>query len=112
MADDYNRRKEMCREIESLSRPELEELYRILRREGGEYSENSNGVFFNAVSLPQALFNDLQSFLQFTKTNRASIEDRSSLFHTLGVEPLSEKEKLTMDATIEDHPSLGKKTIR
>ena len=45
--DDYEQRKEFCKEMNTLSRPELEEVYRILRREGGEYSENSNGIFFN-----------------------------------------------------------------
>ena len=69
MADDYNRRKEMCREIESLSRPELEELYRILRREGGEYSENSNGIFFDIA---------LWKFIEFCKSNASELEKRKA----------------------------------
>jgi hypothetical protein len=107
--EEYDRRKLFVQEISSLTTAELIEIVRILRVHKFSYSENSNGVFFNAVSLPQALFNDLQSFLQFTKTNRSAIEDRTSLFSTLGVEPLSEKEKAVMTATLEDHPSLGKK---
>jgi hypothetical protein len=110
--EEYARRKLFVQEISTLTHAEYIEIVRILRAHKYTYSENSNGVFFNAAAIPQELFEELQKFLQFTKTNRASIEDRSSLFHTLGVEPLSEKEKLTMDATIEDHPSLGKKTIR
>jgi hypothetical protein len=78
MADDYNRRKEMCREIESLSRPELEELYRILRREGGEYSENSNGIFFDIASLPANVFEALWKFIEFCKSNASELEKRKA----------------------------------
>ena len=77
MADDYNRRKETCREIESLSRPELEELYRILRREGGEYSENSNGIFFDIAGLPANVFEALWKFIQFCKSNANELEKRN-----------------------------------
>lgn len=78
MTDDYNRRKEMCREIESLSRPELEELYRILRREGGEYSENSNGIFFDIASLPANVFEALWKFIEFCKSNASELEKRKA----------------------------------
>jgi hypothetical protein len=78
MADDYNRRKEMCREIESLSRPELEELYRILRREGGEYSENSNGIFFDIAGLPANVFEALWKFIEFCKSNASELEKRKA----------------------------------
>jgi len=78
MADDYNRRKEMCREIESLSRPELEELYRILRREGGEFSENSNGIFFDVAGLPANVFEALWKFIEFCKSNASELEKRKT----------------------------------
>ena len=68
----------MCREIESLSRPELEELYRILRREGGEYSENSNGIFFDIASLPANVFEALWKFIEFCKSNASELEKRKA----------------------------------
>ena len=78
--EDYEQRKEFCKEITSLSRPELEELYRILRREGGEFSENSNGIFFNVESLPANIFEALWKFLQFCKSNAKDLNERSKLF--------------------------------
>ena len=77
MTDDYEQRKEFCKEMTSLSRPELEEVYRILRREGGEYSENSNGIFFDVEALPASVFNALWKFLQFCKSNAKDLEMRS-----------------------------------
>ena len=83
--DDYEQRKEFCKEIASLSRPELEELYRILRREGGEFSENSNGIFFNVESLPARIFESLWKFLEFCKSNAKDLEKRSKLFVDMAV---------------------------
>ena len=83
MTDDYDRRKEFCKDIESLSRSEIEELYRILRREGGEYSENSNGIFFDVATLPANVFEALWKFIQFCKTNAKTLEERSKLMGNL-----------------------------
>ena len=77
--DDYEKRKEFCKEMTTLSRPELEEVYRILRREGGEFSENSNGIFFNVEALPALIFEALWKFLQFCKSNATDLEQRSKL---------------------------------
>jgi len=77
MTDTYEQRKEFCKEIKTLSRPELEELYRILRREGGEFSENSNGIFFDVASLPAPVFDALWKFLDFCKSNAKDLEERS-----------------------------------
>lgn len=83
MTDDYEQRKEFCKDINTLSRPELEELYRILRREGGEFSENSNGIFFDVGSLPAPVFNALWKFLNFCKSNAKDLEQRSKLIVTM-----------------------------
>jgi len=83
MADDYDRRKEFCKDIESLSRSEIEELYRILRREGGEYSENSNGIFFDVATLPANVFEALWKFIEFCKTNAKTLEERTKLMGNL-----------------------------
>ena len=77
MADDYEQRKEFCKEITKLSRSEMEELYRILRREGGEFSENSNGIFFDVASLPAPVFEALWKFIEFCKSNARDLEERN-----------------------------------
>lgn len=83
MTDDYEQRKEFCKEINLLSRPEQEEVYRILKREGGEYSENSNGIFFDVEVLPASVFNALWKFLQFCKSNAEDLNERSKLIGTM-----------------------------
>lgn len=81
--DYYERRKELSKDIATLSRPELEELYRILRREGGEFSENSNGIFFDVSALPVHVFEALFKFINFCKTNAKNLEERSKVIDDL-----------------------------
>jgi hypothetical protein len=81
--DDYDRRKELSKDIGALSRPELEELYRILRREGGEFSENSNGIFFDVSALPVHVFEAIWKFINFCKSNAKSLEERSKVIGDL-----------------------------
>jgi hypothetical protein len=81
--DDYERRKELSKDINTLSRPELEELYRILRREGGEFSENSNGIFFDVLALPVNVFEAIWKFINFCKSNAKSLEERSKVIGDL-----------------------------
>ena len=83
MTDDYDRRKEFCKDIGLLSRPELEELYRILRREGGEFSENSNGIFFDVSSLPSNIFEALWKFIEFFKSNAKNLEERTKMIDVM-----------------------------
>jgi len=85
MTDNYEERKEFCKELTSLSRPELEEVYRILRREGGEFSENSNEIFFDVASLPAHVFDALWKFLQFCKSNAKDLEERSKLIVNMSI---------------------------
>lgn len=83
--DDYERRKELSKDIATLSRSELEELYRILRREGGEFSENSNGIFFDVSALPVNVFEALFKFINFCKTNAKSLEERNKVLVDMSI---------------------------
>jgi hypothetical protein len=83
--DEYEKRKLFCKEIEQLSRPELEELYRILRKENGEFSENSNGIFFDVSSLPASVFDALWKFVEFCKSNAKDLEERTKMITEMAV---------------------------
>jgi hypothetical protein len=83
MDADYERRKQFLKELETLSRPEQEELYRILRREGAEVSENSNGIFFDVATLPAAIFEACWKFLQFCKSNTKDLEQRNKVMNEM-----------------------------
>jgi hypothetical protein len=74
--DEYDQRKIFSEEVKLLTKNEMEEVYRILKAAKAEYSENSNGVFFDASKLPAEIFSELQKFMIFCKKNREEFTAR------------------------------------
>jgi hypothetical protein len=69
-AEEYDQRKQFAEEVKLLTKNEMEEIYRTLKTTGAEYSENSNGVFFDVSKLPAETFSKIQAFMTFCKKNR------------------------------------------
>jgi hypothetical protein len=67
---EYDERKLFLDEIKGLAKSELEELYRILKKSKAEFSENSNGVFFDLCSLPAEIFEEMKKFMEFCHKTR------------------------------------------
>jgi|LauGreSBDMM110SN_4_FD.fasta_scaffold327750_2 hypothetical protein len=68
--DEYEERKRFLDDIRALSKSELEELYRILKKSRAEFSENSNGVFFDLCKLPDEVFSEMKKFMEFCHKTR------------------------------------------
>jgi hypothetical protein len=73
---DYERRKHFLEDMKILSKDEYEEIFRILKRHNIEYSENSNGIFFDLALLSSDVFEKLSTFMDFCKTQRKIEEVR------------------------------------
>jgi len=67
---EYDERKQFLDDIKGLSKPELEELYRIIKKSKAEFSENSNGVFFDLCKLPADVFVEMIQFMKFCHKTR------------------------------------------
>ncbi len=76
---DYEKRKQVLDDIKNqgLTKEEYEELFRIIKRNEIEYSENSNGIFFDLNIIPDTVIEKIISFLQFCKEQRKSEEIRT-----------------------------------
>ena len=68
--DEYEERKKCLDELKKLVKPEQEQIFLLLKKHKMEYSENSNGVFFDLSRLTKECFSDIQSFLVFCQANR------------------------------------------
>lgn len=84
--DEYGRRKQFLDDLKSLTKSECVEIVRILHKHTVTYSENLNGIFFNVASLSQQCFDDMVSFIEFSKNNRRILSDRDCLMSTLAVQ--------------------------
>jgi hypothetical protein len=85
--EEYEERKRVLGELKKLVRPEQEQIFLILKRHKVDYSENSNGVFFDLNRIPNEPFEEIQKFLVFCQTNRNDFEvrDREMEFSRLNL---------------------------
>lgn len=74
--DEYEERKRFLDEIKRLVKSEQEALFRILKGEKADFSENSNGVFFDVSKLPKDVFRKLKEYMEFVKVNHSDLEFR------------------------------------
>jgi hypothetical protein len=73
---EFERRKKIFDSLKRMNRPEQEELYRILRRQGEELSENRSGIFFDVMHLRDDTVAKIEEWITFCSQNRTSFEDR------------------------------------
>ena len=66
----------MWESIKTLTKSEQEELFRILKRANAEFTENTNGIFFDLSKLDQVVFETIVKFLEFCAQNRVNFEQR------------------------------------
>ncbi len=75
-AQEYEERKRVFAELKKLVKSEQEQIFLILKRYKVDYSENSNGVFFDVCRVPSEPFEEIQKFLVFCQANRKDFEER------------------------------------
>ncbi len=67
---DYEARRKFLEEIKGLTKAEQEKILQILRETGAEFSENSNGVFFDVAKLSPETFQALEKYMEFCRCVR------------------------------------------
>jgi len=79
----YEKRKVFFENIKILVKSEYEEIYRILKRNKEEFTENSNGIFFDVNTVSEICFTALQEYMNFCLENRRQEEGRAKELRTL-----------------------------
>lgn len=80
--EEYEERKRVLQELSRLVKSEQEQIFLILKRYKQEFSENSNGVFFDLSRIPKEPFEEIKKFLTFCQTNRSDFEERDRQMET------------------------------
>ena len=65
---EYDSRKKFLEDLKCLSTTEMAKMFEILKSHKMEYSENSNGVFFDLIKLSKEAFEELQVYMEFCRT--------------------------------------------
>uniref|UniRef100_A0A6C0KYD8 NET domain-containing protein n=1 Tax=viral metagenome TaxID=1070528 RepID=A0A6C0KYD8_9ZZZZ len=80
---EYERRRMFHESLKKLHTSEYIDIVRILKLEEVEFSENSNGIFFDVAKLSQKAFEALDKYMHFVHTNRKDLAERERLMNTL-----------------------------
>lgn len=82
-SEEYEKRKKVWETVKFLNKSEQEELFRIIKQAGVEYSENTNGIFFDIGKLEQSVLEMISQFIEFCQQNRVNFDERDKALETL-----------------------------
>ncbi len=88
----YEDRKNFLEQLSLLSRSEMENIFRILRRHNDNYSENTNGIFFDVKELRPDTFKAMNEFMKFCMSNREEQKHRVEEMKTIREECMTNKD--------------------
>jgi hypothetical protein len=72
----YELRKAFTENLTILAKSEYEQIFRILKASGENYSENGNGIFFDVNGLATETFEKMNNYMQLCISMRKSDENR------------------------------------
>jgi Bromodomain extra-terminal - transcription regulation len=82
----YEQRKQFFENLKILVKSEYEEIFRILKKNKEEYTENSNGIFFDVMAVSEITFAQFQEYMHFCLENRKAEEGRTKELASLSEE--------------------------
>lgn len=86
MASSYEERKNIFEYIKVLVKPEQEEVFRIIRKTKENYTENSNGIFFDLATVSDDAFNQIKEYLNFCLKTRQEDAERLKELETIRIQ--------------------------
>lgn len=87
---EYEERKQYLEDLKRLSKDEYTEVFRIIKYHNVEFSENSNGIFFDLNTISAEAFEDLAKFMSLCKTQRTNETVRTNELDALRKEAIKE----------------------
>jgi len=82
----YDDRKKIFDYFKLLVKSEQEEVFRILKKTKENYTENSNGIFFDLSELTDETFNQLNEYLLFCLKTRQEDANRLKELETIRIQ--------------------------
>ena len=82
----YEKRRTIFETLKILVKAEYEEVFRIIKRNKEDWTENSNGIFFDMAAIKDQTLGQLSEYMTFCLENRKADERRASQLATLGSE--------------------------
>jgi hypothetical protein len=78
MSSKYEQRKQFFDNINLLVKSEQIDMFKILKNSGSSFTENSNGIFFDVMTLSDETFNKMENFMSFVLKTRQEDQERTT----------------------------------
>jgi hypothetical protein len=82
----FEQRKVLHENLKFLVKSEYEQIFRILKKYNQEYTENSNGIFFDINKISDDAFIEMHKFMEFCLENRRQEQNRITELAELSTE--------------------------
>jgi hypothetical protein len=86
MSFGYEERKKIFENIKGLVKSEYEEIYRILYKTKENYTENSNGIFFDLNTISDETFSNIKEYIEFCLKTRQEDANRLKELETIRIQ--------------------------
>lgn len=83
VSHDTERCRRLSYAIQQLDTTEMEELFKMLHRNGCQYTTNNNGVFINLSKLNETLLDKIEKYIEFCNESRQNVRRYESLCQVL-----------------------------
>jgi hypothetical protein len=74
----YDKRRTLHDSLKHLVKSEYEQIFRILKKHNAQYMENSNGIFFDIMTLSDEALDDMLRFIEYCNEVRRQEQSRIS----------------------------------
>jgi len=80
---EYDLKKKFLENIKGLDKSIYEEMFRVLKINNVEYTENSNGIFFDIVPLNTDIFKQLQDCIVRNQQQKLLENERNAIVESM-----------------------------
>ena len=89
MTDKYQERRQLYENLGMLVKSEQIEIFKILRKNEENYTENSNGIFFDVLTINEKTYEEMNSFMDFCLKTRQEDNMRTQAMKEMAAECLT-----------------------
>lgn len=75
--------KELRKLIDSLTDDEKHEVFKIIKKDNCNYTQNNNGVFINMNTLPSETLHNIKKLIDYSNHNKQIEQERMDQFKIL-----------------------------
>ena len=101
-----NKKKYIINKVKKLSKYELLEIYKIIKKNNIKYTENNNGIFLNLNIIPNKIIDQIEKYIIFFETKKESLimekNKRDNIAKLIKQEYITENNKID-DTNINDN---------